>query len=235
VQADGNVLHDGPVAPNGDVGLTPQTPALVRLVITLEPRRVSAVAQRITCEKEIQPLVIPPRFKIQTPWRISVGEELLAVWEAPTAQSVAIFIDDGENHEELVEAPAGVLSRRPIRPGSIVCRFVAQSEFATSVETRTIQVIIPTPKIEIERSILTGMPSDKVSFAWRITGAREAYLVAPARNERHPIPLRGGLVVTLGQDPEVFRLVAVGWDDRTRTALISVVPRLIGCLDEPTD
>ena len=35
LQADGNVLHDGPVAPHGHVGLTPQTPALVRLVLTL--------------------------------------------------------------------------------------------------------------------------------------------------------------------------------------------------------
>ena len=194
--------------------------------------RVSTVAQRITCEKEIQPLVIPPSLKIEWPHRVCVGENLFIVCEAPTALGVTVYIDNGDDHEELAGASAGVVSRRPTRPGPIVCRFVAQSEFATSVETRTIQVIVPSPKIQIERAVQTGFPGDKVSFAWRITGAREAYLVAPTRNERHPVPLRGGLIMTLGQDPEVFRLTAVGWDDRTRTAVISAVPRLIGCLGQ---
>jgi hypothetical protein len=235
LQADGSLLHDGPVAPNGHVGLTPLTPALVRLVLTLEPRRASVVAQRIICEREILPQVIPPSLKVEAPRQVCTGETLLLIWEAPTAQGVTVYIDDGENHEERAEGPAGVLSHRPTRPGPIVYRFVAQGEFAPSVEIRTIQVVVPAPKITIERAVQTGFPGDKVSFRWLITGAREAHLVAPARNERHQVPLRGELVVTIEHDEEAFQLIAVGWDERTRAAAMSAVLRLIGCLDEPND
>ncbi len=126
-----------------------------------------------------------------------VGDSLPVVWEAQAATSVTLQIEDGDERAEHAGTSAGVFMLRPTRPGPILLRLVAQGPFATTVETRTVQVAAPVPRIEIEHPVQSGAPGTAVTFHWRISGAREAFIEAPERGETYGVELDGGMVVDI--------------------------------------
>jgi len=227
IRQDGEDLFEGDIPPNAEIGIVPLTPAELVVSLTLEPGRV-------VHNFRVRPRVAAPVFaKIDVARQGFVGDSLPVVWEAPAGTSVTLQIEDGDERSEHAGPFAGVFVLRPARPGLILLRLVAQGPFATTVETRTVQVTIPVPRIDIEPPVQWGEPGTAVTFHWRISGAREAFLDAPMRGESYGVALDGGMVVEIESTPEEFHLVAPGLDGSRRTERFSTIPRLIGCLDEP--
>jgi len=235
IRQDGADLFDGDIPPNAEVGIVPLTPAELAVSLTLEPRRASTAAPaRVIHNFRVQPKVVAPVFsKIDVARQGFVGDSLPVVWEALAATSVTLHIEDGGERTEHAGTPAGVFMLRPTRPGPILLRLAAQGPFAATVETRTVQVATPAPRIEIEHPVQAGAPGTAVAFHWRVSGAREAFVEAPERGETYGVGLDGGMVVDIEATAEEFHLVAVGVDGSRRTERLSTIPRLIGCLDEP--
>lgn len=233
IRQDREELFNGDVPPNGEIGVTPLTPAELVVSLTLEPRQGSAEARSVVHTFRVRPKVVPPKFaKLDVASHVSLGEALTVIWEAPEANSVTLQIEQGDQRAEHAEASSGAFMLRPAQEGLILLRLIAQGEHAKTVETRTVRVKVAKPRIEIERPVHSGAPGTAVRFHWRISGAREAYIEAPERDEIHRVALDGGMTATIESLPEDFHLVAVGLDGRRHTEVLSTIPRLIGCLDE---
>ena len=227
IRQDGEELFDGDIPPHAEIGIVPLTPAELVVSLTLEPGRV-------VHNFRIRPQVVAPEFsKIDVARQVFVGDSLPVVWEAPAATSVTLQIEDGDERSEHAGTSAGVFMLRPTRTGPILLRLVAQGPFATTVQTRTVQVVAPVPRIEIERPVQWGNPGTAVTFHWRVSGAREAFIEAPVRGETYGVALDGGMVVDIEPTEEEFHLVAIGLDGRRYTERFSTIPRVIGSLDEP--
>ena len=227
IRQDGEDLFDGDIPPNAEIGIVPLTPAELFVSLTLEPGRV-------VHNFRVRPQVVAPEFsKLDVARQGSVGDSLPVVWDAPSATSVTLQIEDGDERSEHAGTSAGVFMLRPTRTGPILLRLVAQGPFATTVQTRTVQVVAPVPRIEIERPVQWGNPGTAVTFHWRITGAREAFIEAPVRGETYGVALDGGMVVDIEPTEEEFHLIAIGLDGRRHTERFSTIPRLISSLDEP--
>jgi hypothetical protein len=227
IRQDGEDLFDGDIPPNAEIGILPLTPAELVVSLTLEPGRV-------VHNFRVRPQVVAPEFsKIDVARQVFVGDSLPVVWDAPSATSVTLQIEDGDERSEHAGTSAGVFMLRPTRPGPILLRLVAQGPFATTVQTRTVQVVAPVPRIAIERPVQWGNPGTAVTFHWRVSGAREAFVEAPVRGESYGVALDGGMVVDIEPTEEEFHLVAVGLDGRRYTERFSTIPRVIGSLDEP--
>ena len=227
IRQDGEELFDGDIPPHAEIGIVPLTPAELVVSLTLEPGRV-------VHNFRIRPQVVAPEFsKIDVARQAFVGDSLPVVWDAPSATSVTLQIEDGDERSEHAGTSAGVFMLRPTRTGPILLRLVAQGPFATTVQTRTVQVVAPVPRIEIERPVQWGNPGTAVTFHWRVSGAREAFIEAPVRGETYGVALDGGMVVDIEPTEEEFHLIAIGLDGRRYTERFSTIPRVIGSLDEP--
>ena len=227
IRQDGEELFDGDIPPHAEIGIVPLTPAELVVSLTLEPGRV-------VHNFRIRPQVVAPEFsKIDVARQAFVGDSLPVVWDAPSATSVTLQIEDGDERSEHAGTSAGVFMLRPTRTGPILLRLVAQGPFATTVQTRTVQVAAPVPRIEIERPVQWGNPGTAVTFHWRVSGAREAFVEAPLRGETYGVAFDGGMVVDIEPTEEEFHLVAIGLDGRRYTERFSTIPRVIGSLDEP--
>jgi len=227
IRQDGEELFDGDIPPHAEIGIVPLTPAELVVSLTLEPGRV-------VHNFRIRPQVVAPEFsKIDVARQAFVGDSLPVVWDAPSATSVTLQIEDGDERSEHAGTSAGVFMLRPTRTGPILLRLVAQGPFATTVQTRTVQVVAPVPRIEIERPVQWGNPGTAVTFHWRVSGAREAFIEAPVRGETYGVALDGGMVVDIEPTEEEFHLIAIGVDGRRFTERFSTIPRVIGSLDEP--
>ena len=227
IRQDGEELFDGDIPPHAEIGIVPLTPAELVVSLTLEPGRV-------VHNFRIRPQVVAPEFsKIDVARQAFVGDSLPVVWDAPSATSVTLQIEDGDERSEHAGTSAGVFMLRPTRTGPILLRLVAQGPFATTVQTRTVQVVAPVPRIEIERPVQWGNPGTAVTFHWRVSGAREAFIEAPVRGETYGVAFDGGMVVDIEPTEEEFHLIAIGVDGRRFTERFSTIPRVIGSLDEP--
>ena len=227
IRQDGEELFDGDIPPHAEIGIVPLTPAELVVSLTLEPGRV-------VHNFRIRPQAVAPEFsKIDVARQGFVGDSLPIVWDAPSATSVTLQIEDGDERSEHAGTSAGVFMLRPTRTGPILLRLLAQGPFATTVQTRTVQVVAPVPRIEIERPVQWGNPGTAVTFHWRVSGAREAFIEAPVRGETYGVALDGGMVVDIESTEEEFHLVAIGLDGRRYTERFSTIPRVIGSLDEP--
>ncbi len=227
IRQDGEELFSGDIPPHAEIGIVPLTPAELVVSLTLEPGRV-------VHNFRIRPQVVAPEFsKIDVARQGFVGDSLPIVWEAKAATSVTLQIEDGDERSEHAGASAGVFMLHPTRTGPILLRLVAQGLFATTVQTRTVQVVAPVPRIEIERPVQWGNPGTAVTFHWRVSGAREAFIEAPVRGETYGVALDGGMVVDIEPTEEEFHLIAIGLDGRRYTERFSTIPRVIGSLDEP--
>jgi hypothetical protein len=227
IRQDGEDLFDGDIPLNAEIGVVPLTPAELLVSLALEPGHV-------VHNFRVRPQVVAPVFsKIDVARQGFVGDSLPVVWDAPSATSVTLQIEDGDEHAEHAGASAGVFMLRPSRPGLVLLRLVAKSAFATTAETRTVQVNAPAPRIEIEHPVQSGEPGTAVTFRWRITGAREAFIDAPLRDKTYGVALDDGMVVDIEPTAEEFHLVAIGLDGRRHSERFATIPRLIACLDEP--
>ncbi len=233
VRQDREELFNGDIPPNAEIAITPLTAAELVISLTLEARPDSGM-RPVAHTLRVKPQALPPTFaKIEVAAQASVGDSLTIVWDAPGATSVALQIEAGDERTEYAGASSGAFTLPLSREGLILLRFVAQGPHAKTVETRTVRVKMPKPRIEIEQPVQSGPPGTEVAFHWRIVHAREAFLEASLREQTHRVALEGGMVVTIDAQPEEFQLVAVGLDGRRYSEHLSTVPRLIACLDEP--
>jgi hypothetical protein len=137
IRQDGEELFGGDIPAHAEIGIVPLTPAELVVSLTLEPGRV-------VHNFRIRPQVVAPEFsKIEVARQVFVGDSLPVVWDAPSATSVTLQIEDGDERSEHAGTSAGVFMLRPTRTGPILLRLVAQGPFATTVQTRTIQVVAP--------------------------------------------------------------------------------------------
>jgi hypothetical protein len=233
VRQDREELFNGDIPPNAEIAITPLTATELVVSLTLEPNQESG-ARPVVHTLRVKPLAVPPKFaKIDIAPQASVGDNLTILWDAPDATSVALQIEHGDEREEHGGAASGIFTLPLQREGLILLRLIAQGTHANTIETRTVRVKIAKPRIAIEQLVQSGAPGTEATFHWRITGAREAFVEAPLRNEAHSVALEGGMVVTIDCYPEEFHLIAVGLDGRRYTERLLTVPRLIACLDEP--
>lgn len=233
VRQDREELFNGDIPPNAEIALTPLTAAELVISLTLEPRADSGM-RPVAHSLRVKPHAPPPAFtKLEIPPYVSVGENLSVVWDAPDAVSVTLQVENDGERTEHSGASSGALTLRPNREGLILLRLVAQGAHAKAIETRTVRVKMPKPRIEIEQPVQSGAPGTEVAFHWKIAHAREAFVEAPLREQTQRVALEGGMVVTIDAQPENFHLVAIGLDGRRYTEHLSTVPRLIACLDEP--
>jgi hypothetical protein len=233
IRQDREELFSGDIPPNSEIGVTPLTAAELVVSLTLEPRQGSVEARSVVHTFRVRPKVVPPKFaKLEVASHISLGEPLTVIWEAPEANAVTLQIEQGDQRAEHGGASSGAFMLQPAQEGLILLRVIALGTHAKTVETRTVRVKVAKPRMEIERPVQSGAPGTVVTFRWRISGARDAYIEAPERDEIHRVALDGGMTATIESLPEDFHLVAVGLDGRRHTEVLSTVPRLIGCLDE---
>lgn len=233
IRQDGEDLFDGHIPPNAEIGIVPLTPAELVVSLTLESQQASGAAP-VVHNFRVRPKVVAPVFtKIDVARQASVEDSLPIVWEAPDATAVTLQVQYGDERTEHAGASSGVFMLHPTRPGLILLRLVAQGPFATTVETRTVQVTVPVPRIEIDSPVQSGPPGTAVTFHWRISRAREASIEAPLRDETYGVTLDGGMIVNIESLAEEFYLVAIGWDGSRHTERLSTIPRQISCLDEP--
>src|ERR1700686_1455556 len=164
IRQDGEELFDGDIPPHAEIGIVPSSPAELVVSLTLEPGRV-------VHNFRIRPQVVAPEFsKIDVARQCFVGDSLPVVWEAQAATSVTLQIEDGDERSEHAGTSAGVFMLRPRAPDLILLPLVAQGPLATTVETRTVQVTSPVPRIEIEPPVQGGLPGTAARFHWRISG-----------------------------------------------------------------
>jgi hypothetical protein len=233
VRQDREELFNGDIPPNAEIAITPLTAAELVISLSLEPQPDSG-ARPLAHTMRVRPKAIAPYFaKIDVAPQARVGESLEIAWDAPGADSVALEIEHGSERIAHAGASSGAFTLRPDREGLIVLRLVAQGPHAKASETRAVRVKMPKPGIVIEQPVQFGAPGSEAAFRWWISGAREAFIEAPQRHERHGVALEGGMAVTIGSEPEEFQLVAVGLDGRRYSERLSTIPRLIACLDEP--
>jgi len=227
-QDQGGVLAEGEIPPNAVVTVTPATPEVLRISLTLEARD-DVTPQNVVYETCVRPRASAPAFaRLEVPRRVLFGDAVTAVWDAPKAGAVVVHSDDGDGPAERQGAAAGVITLHPQRPGRLVLRFTAQGADGTTTKSRIVRVIAGRPCIEVDRPVICGAPGSGVSFAWRIRYAREAWIEAPTRQDREGVALCGGLTVRLGTTAESFRLVAVGHDGRLRSTRLTAVPWFLG-------
>jgi hypothetical protein len=233
VRQQGEELFNGDIPPNAEIAVTPLTAAELVISLSLEPQTDSG-ARPLAHTMRVRPKAIAPNFtKIDVAPQARVGESLEIAWDAPGADLVTLQIEHGGERIEHAGASSDAFTLRPDREGLFVLRLVAQGPHAKASETRTVRVKMPRPRIVVEQPVQSGAPGSEAAFRWRITGAREAFVEAPQRHERHGVALEGGMVVAIGSEPEEFQLVAVGLDGRRYSERLSTIPRLIACLDEP--
>ncbi len=94
IRQDGEELFDGDIPPHAEIGIVPLTPAELVVSLTLEPGRV-------VHNFRIRPQVVAPEFsKIDVARQAFVGDSLPVVWDAPSATSVTLQIEDGDERSE---------------------------------------------------------------------------------------------------------------------------------------
>jgi hypothetical protein len=231
------VLFNGPVPPNSVVAITPSVPKEMWVKLILEPRQAGGTRiPPAVFELPVMPVANEPSFKtIAVPRQAWVGEELSFNWDAgPTAKAVDVSVDDGHRQSHCAGAASGVHTYCPARRGTLVVRFTVQGLHAARTETRTISVGARPPRITIDRPIQSGYPGSDVAFHWQIIDASKAYLEAPARELRREVEFDDAVATQIGENTEHFRLVAIGMDGRTKTAVtLSFFPDPLAGLHGP--
>src|ERR1700690_2954477 len=109
IRQDGEELFNGEIPPHAEIGIVPLTPAELVVSLTLEPGR-GVHNFRIR-----QQVVAPEFWKIVVARQVFVGARLPVVWDAPSATSVTLQIEDGGERSEHAGTSAGVFMLRPTR------------------------------------------------------------------------------------------------------------------------
>jgi hypothetical protein len=233
------ILFEGAVPRDGRVGITPLTAELIRVHLKLESRHAGTGRHgSIVTEAIFEPLANGPTVeRFDVPAKVRLGDDLACAWHAPQAAGVCLAgIEDG-NIADHIGPPIGQILLHPTRPGRLMVRLTAQSEWGQTTLTRTVEVVAPKLRLRLLRpAVQAAQPGEEVRFEWTAEGACSVWLISPGCDR--PQLLReekeGGLLcVTLGWRPMEFQLIARGYGGAERSVTLTAVPQPFACLAEP--
>ena len=94
-------------------------------------------------------------------------------------------------------------------PGKFILRFLATTEHAFTLKTRTIIVRPQKLKLHVEQAEQGARPGASVTYEWVATPPEaKVWLEAPARGERHNLESKGQFMIEMGPKPEEFTIFA---------------------------
>lgn len=178
--------------------------------------------------------VIPSVIKFDAIGRAVLDEPVTIAWQIADAQSCTLVIQDGGrvSEHEVMAQEAVQITPRNMSP--LLISMVARSRHADFAEEATIRaelqiaVAAPPVRIAVTQKNLSGLIGSEVSFAWKISGAASAKVLAVDRGQQFDVPLVGGLQVEIvGIEQEIFHLIATGADGEDHTAKLSVTTKLL--------
>ena len=226
VEQQGAVLCQTTVPVNGVIPIFVLTANPIDVSLELQPIRMRADSEP-TCYHlpPVNPVIPRPRFaRIEVPNTVLLNGDIAIAWEVLDATGVDLVINDGRNVIQEAVHPSGVRSIRAARAGTWAVRLTAQGTHAAVPVTRFINVTVPVPRIHVDRSVIAGPPGTRGAFAWRMTDAARAFVIAPSREQRSDAPLRGSFAAEVGREVEYFQLVAVGLEGRRVTIELRTEP-----------
>jgi hypothetical protein len=194
IRQDGEELFNGDIPPHAEIGIVPLSPAELVVSLTLEPGRV-------VHNFRVRPQVVAPEFsKIDVARQVFVGDSLPVVWDArPQPRHVKSRM---ATSARACGTSAGVPMLRPTRTGSNPPAPRRAGPFATTVQTRAVQVVAPVPRIVIERPVQWGN-REPPSLSTGASARARAFIEAPVR-ETYGVALDGGMVVDIEPAEENF-------------------------------
>lgn len=235
IEQDDVILFEGAPPHRGRVIVVPLTGARLHLRLSLESRHPLARHGRVITELMCQPLPNgPPIEGFDVPRQIIWGDNIACAWHAPAAECVRVALIENGNAEERIGPASGQIVFRPVRPGRVLLRLTAETEWGQTTLTRTVKVVVPKLQIALQRpAVQSGHPGDVVTFEWRSFGAETVWLIPPGSDEpqQHRDKDGGLLPVTLGWQRAEFHLIARGYGGAERRAVLRAVPQPFACLD----
>lgn len=186
--------------------------------------------------------VIPHVIGFSAMGRAVLDEPVTIAWQIADAQSCTLVIQDGAqvSEHEVMAQEAVQITPRNMSPLQI--SIVARSRHADFAEEATIRaelqvaVAAPPVRIEVAQKNQSGFIGDEVEFAWGITGAVSARLVAVDRDQQLDVPVMGALrVEVVCIEPEKFLLIATGADGAEHTTNLAVTAKLLDINRHPEE
>jgi hypothetical protein len=229
VEQDGAALFEGPVPPDGRVGVMPMTPAPIRVHLGLESRDPMARHGAAIIEFTFEPLPNgPPVERFDAPEHAAFGDHIPCAWSAPRAGRVRLAVIEPDNVADHIGPATGeFLLAPPARPGRVLLRLTAESDWGQTIRTRAVEVPVPPVRLTLVRDPLQyGEPGQSVTFEWRTDGADSVWLIEPEAEAPRKLEDRsGGLIsVTLGLEPAEFVVIARGYGGAEESAVLRAVP-----------
>jgi hypothetical protein len=234
VEQDGQVLFEGSPPKNGRVGITPLTGALMRVHAKLESRNPAARHGTTVTEAIFEPRPNGPAVaQFNAPAKVPFGEVVAVAWHAPAAQRVHLAMIEDGNVEDSIGLPSGQILVTPTRPGRLLLRLTAENSWGQTTVTKRCEIVAPKLRIELPHGdARAGHPGDIVRFVWRVSGAESVWLIAPDAEQPQQVDADSALNVTLGWRPAEYLLIARGYGNAERSAVLRAVPQPFACLEE---
>jgi len=234
VEQGHDILFDGVPPRDGRVTVVPLSGALMRLHLRQESRHPTARHGSIVTEAIVEPLPNGPPLRVDVASKILLGTPLACGWHAPMAERVRLAAIEDGNVADHFGPPSGQILLRPTRPGRLVLRLTAESEWGQTTVVRNVEVVVPKLRIALLRpAVQAGHPGEEVVFEFRVGGAESLWLISPGCIEPQRLADKDGgfLFVTLGARPAEYTLIARGYGGVERSVLFRAVPQPFACLE----
>jgi hypothetical protein len=229
------VLFDAPIPLDGRIGVMPMTPEPIRVRITQEGRDPAARHGLLVTEAGFEPLPSgPPVEWFTAPSSVPLGGRIAIAYHAPRADRVRLaVIEDGEVADNIGPS-TGQLVVPAMRPGRVLLRLTAETDWGQTTLTRTVTVAAPQLRLTLLRpAVQVACPGETVRFEWRTTAAESVWLIAPDADapQRLPDTSGGFLDVTLGLRSAEFQVIARGYGGAERSIVLRAVPNPAASLE----
>lgn len=228
-------LFDAPIPLDGRIGVMPMTPEPIRVRITQEGSNPAARHGLLITDWVFEPLPNgPPIDWFKAPSHVPLGSNIVVAWHVPRAERIRLaIIEDGEVADNIGPS-TGQLAVPATRPGRVLLRLTAETNWGSTTRTRWVKVVPPRLGLTLLRpAVQTGYPGQTLRFEFKATAAESLWLRAPDADASKRLPDNDGglLVVTLGLRPVEFTIIARGYGGSERSAVLRAVPDPAACLE----
>ena len=138
-----DILSEGAPPRNGRISVTPLSGALMRVHLKQKSRHPTARHGCIVTETIVEPLPNGPPVRIDVASKVLLGNPLACGWHAPMAERVRLAAIEDGNVADHLGPPSGQFLLHPTRPGRLMLRLTAESEWGQTTVTRTVEVVVP--------------------------------------------------------------------------------------------
>jgi hypothetical protein len=206
----------------------------MRVHAKLESRNPAARHGTTVTEAIFEPRPNGPAVaQFNAPAKVPFGEAVAVAWHAPAAQRVHLAMIEDGNVEDSIGLPSGQILVTPTRPGKLLLRLTAENDWGQTTITKRVEVMAPRLRLELPHGdARAGHPGDTVRFVWRVSGAESVWLIAPDAEQPQQVDADSALNVTLGWRPAEYLLIARGYGNAERSAVLRAVPQPFACLEE---